>query len=412
MFGCDEGVVELICLIAIGCCVQITFLISTDASGRTQLTGTGPTELRDGLNNLIKQSHQKTPEKIKKKKIKTLNSDNRKTRQQLEDELREADSYASRATDKLSKIKVKQLEEEMTFATNTVDKILYEIKNMDSTNDPPFASPQFNPPPQKYVSDNLNTLIGISTINRKKQNYLFGTVSNIMERISEEEKKSIKIIIMNGNVPASDHTDVKKVRETFASEIEEGFIVIKERSEPYPQLQDSSKLTLRWGDSKERVMWRSKQVLDVSSLMGFASDYPKYKYFLMLEDDVKVAESFPTAIRTWVDSHLTSRTDWLVASFYNPWKVTDMQLIPNYNFFGVIGQLFRIHDLPHVTNYLLKNYDESPLDWLFVDYLTKYNKTMIAHSPSLFQHLGVVSSLANKVQPSRAAEFDEFPLKK
>ena len=305
--------------------------------------------------------------------------------------------------------------EGLTYMTNTADKLLYELKNLRRVKGAPrLARPQFNPVPHKRVKEKgrPNMVIGVSSVNRRT-NYLYNTIANIMERLSEEDRRHVKVVVMNGNVPPSDHTDVPRVREAFAAEMDDGLLVIEEihgaGGHPELDVPDAS-LRHRWGDDTQRVRWRAKQVLDVATLMDRCARYQRYGYFLMLEDDVKVADRFPTAVRRWVDEKLSHRTDWAIASFYNPWRASDLEVIPPFKFFGVIGQLFRMHDLPHLTHFLKKNFDESPLDWLFVDYLTKYRLTMLAHSPSLFQHLGKVSSLAGKAQPSRAAEFAEFPL--
>jgi hypothetical protein len=147
------------------------------------------------------------------------------------------------------------------------------------------------------------------------------------------------------------------------------------------------------------------------------SQSPHVPYFLMMEDDIDSASRFASKMRTWVDTVLTSshvaghrgHADWAMASFYNPWPVQDLERLPPYKFFGVIGQLFRMHDLPVVVEFLRRNFDQSPLDWLFVDYLKKFGLSIVVHSPSLFQHRGVVSSLEGKEQSGRSVDFDESP---
>ena len=322
--------------------------------------------------------------------------------------------YALDALSNFDPTASKHGEENTNYMTNTADKLLYELKNFAPLPSP-RATPQFNPP--VHTKGGPNMVIGISTVYRQKENYLFNTVANILHRLSKAERRTVRIIVMNGDVPASKNKEVQKVREEFEDEIEAGLLTIKSVCDEHggdcaghPELAvEDEELLHRWGDNPQRVRWRAKQVLDVASLMQAAAG-EDYGYFLMLEDDVKVAKSFPTAIRQWVDSKLLRRTDWLIASFYNPWKVKDLEVVPPQKFFGVIGQLFRVHDLPHIVSFLRRNFDESPLDWLFVDYLTKHKVNMIAHAPSLFQHLGKVSSLAGKTQPSRAAEFEEYPL--
>jgi hypothetical protein len=130
----------------------------------------------------------------------------------------------------------------------------------------------------------------------------------------------------------------------------------------------------------------------------------------MMEDDIKAAKHWAKRCRQWMDSHLAARTDWTIASFYNPWEnVKNLQKMEPFKFFGVIGQVFRVHDLPVVVEFLEKNFDQSPLDWLFVDFLRKFNGTIVVSVPSLFQHEGTVSSLAGKTQSGRSVDFAYEP---
>ena len=255
-----------------------------------------------------------------------------------------------------------------------------------------------------------NFVIGMSTVNRK-ENYLLGTLKSFFDTLSDAEKQMVKFVVFNGNVPPSGHADVVKVRSQFASHIASGFLTIVERPDgalPHPEMSSEANLTRRWGDDLARVKWRSKQVLDVAFLMDWVVQHRDgFEYFLMMEDDIVASRSFAKKIRDWVDGWLYQRTDWAMASFYNPWEdVHDMQLLPPYKFFGVIGQLFRMHDLPVVVDFLRKNFDQSPLDWLFVDFLKKFDLHIIQHTPSYFQHQGRVSSLDNKVQEGRSVDFE------
>jgi hypothetical protein len=168
---------------------------------------------------------------------------------------------------------------------------------------------------------------------------------------------------------------------------------------------NTSRLKLRWSDPLARVLWRSKHALDTALVMVHCQNQ-SYDYYVHLEDDIRASKNFPTKIRDWIDRRLQRRSDWTMLSFYNPWRVNDMDILKPYNFFGVIGQVFRPSDLPTIVEFIQKNFDESPLDWLFVDVLTKYHGQVIVHSPSLFQHVGIVSSLEGKTQSSKAVDFD------
>ena len=181
-------------------------------------------------------------------------------------------------------------------------------------------------------------------------------------------------------------------------------VITNPTADGYPQMKNESALKLRWGDPLARVKWRAKHALDTATVMGHCQAQG-YDYYVHLEDDIKAAPNYPTKMREWIDEKYAARGDWTLLSFYNPWRVKDGERLKPYNFFGVIGQVFRPSDLPTIAAFLRKNFDDSPLDWLFVDLLTKFKGQIVTHTPSYFQHEGRVSSLQGKTQSSRAVDF-------
>lgn len=325
------------------------------------------------------------------------------------------DSFMSRY---LSPERSDGLAENITFATNTADKLVYQLNNFEPMHHK-FASPQWNGitlQAQRRLGAKYPRafLIGISSVNRQT-NYLVSTLLSMISALDEEERHMVHIVVFNGNYPPERHEDVAAVRLQFAAEISTGLIEIVELQKPHKELKDPTRLARRWGDSLERVVWRSKQVLDVAALMQYCADKAyaaggnsaaaSYHYFLMMEDDIISSKHFVRRLRAWVDTHVVKKTDWTMLSFYNPWPVQDMEQLPPNKFFGVIGQLFRVHDLPVVVEFLKKNFDQSPLDWLFVDFLKKVSGSIIVHTPSLFQHQGTVSSLDGKRQTGESVDF-------
>lgn len=299
--------------------------------------------------------------------------------------------------------------ENVTFATNSADKIVYQLSNFEPMHYR-FASPQWNgislasqkrlgvQPPKAFM-------IGISSVNRQT-NYLVSTLLSFLGALDEDEKRLIRIVIFNGNYPPAQHEDIAAVRYQFAPEMASGLLEIVELKAAHAQLRNPAALARRWGDDLARVQWRSKQVLDVAYLMDYCYRHAAgYRYFLMMEDDIIASKHFVRRLRQWTDANLLKSTTWTMASFYNPWPVADMELLPPNKFFGVIGQLFRVHDLPVIVEFLRKNFDQSPLDWLFVDFLKKFNGSIVVHTPSLFQHQGTVSSLEGKSQEGRSVDF-------
>lgn len=113
--------------------------------------------------------------------------------------------------------------------------------------------------------------------------------------------------------------------------------------------------------------------------------------------------------------------DFISKQSTNPWYLLEFSSL------GFIGKLFRARDLPSVVEFLLMFHREKPVDWL-LDHIfyvrlchpeksnkqcqqTK-NKYRIRYKPSLFQHIGVHSSLKGKVQKLKERDFGKQPLHK
>eukprot|EP01012_Entosiphon_sulcatum_P018086 TRINITY_DN22832_c0_g1_i1.p1 TRINITY_DN22832_c0_g1~~TRINITY_DN22832_c0_g1_i1.p1 ORF type:complete len:147 (-),score=14.87 TRINITY_DN22832_c0_g1_i1:2-442(-) len=128
-------------------------------------------------------------------------------------------------------------------------------------------------------------------------------------------------------------------------------------------------------------------------------------FYLHLEDDVQACPDWPRLIHNWLHSAMHNRSDWTALAFYSPWPGPDRSAIPLSDFFGNIGLLFRVADVQTIVNFLRRNFDEAPLDWLLVDIMTKLRGRIVAHHPSVFQHLGRRSSFAGERRRGRAADF-------
>ena len=161
-----------------------------------------------------------------------------------------------------------------------------------------------------------------------------------------------------------------------------------------------------WNDEEQRVRWRAKQSLDFAFLM----EYCRYfgEFYVQMEDDIAVSPRYLTDMVWWLREYFYRRGDWLTLSYYTSESYKDRQEYSPKQFYGFIGHLIRTEDLGKLAAFIRKNYDESPVDWLMADYIMKVVPTrkLYAHSPSLFQHVGLISSLQGKMQLLRAANFD------
>uniref|UniRef100_A0A663NER9 MGAT4 family member D n=1 Tax=Athene cunicularia TaxID=194338 RepID=A0A663NER9_ATHCN len=238
--------------------------------------------------------------------------------------------------------------------------------------------------------------MGIPTVKREKQHYLINTLHSLLYEFSEEQKNDCVIIIFIAEVTSL---------HSFPREIQSG--VLEVISPPASYYPDLSNLKQTFGDSEDRVRWRTKQNLDYSFLMLYAQ--PKGTLYLQLEDDIIAKPDYIQRIKNFAAEQ---SQEWMILEF--------SQL-------GFIGKLFKSEDLPLIVEFFLMFYKDKPIDWL-IDHLLwvkvcnpekdaihcekEKAKLRIRAKPSLFQHVGTYSSLAGKIQNLKDKDFGKNVLHK
>lgn len=257
----------------------------------------------------------------------------------------------------------------------------------------------------------VQIVMGLTTVSRTKHNYVHETLLSLLENMNDSEREKAIILLWNGNSPTSEHKELVSALGNdpiLVRAQEKGILVVTGRETPYPQL--SGPLKQNFGDSMQRIMWRSKQALDFASVMEYAVELQKdfsnpIPFYLQLEDDIIASPGFVTRILNRVHEYEGSGTSWSMLSFYCPHPIADGHRLEAGQFYGFIGQLFRMTDLPSIANYFTVNFDDRPVDWLMKDYIVERKGRILVHSPSLFQHVGHHSSLEGKVQTSNSPTF-------
>lgn len=258
--------------------------------------------------------------------------------------------------------------------------------------------------PAHSLSRNRNgvsIVIGIPTIKRDSVSYVAQTIDSLIMGMSEEERHDCLIVLFVAE-PWNDEFSLfvmEQIEKGFPEAVASGLLeVIVPPPGFYPNL-DSLKET--FGDTPERVRWRTKQNLDYSFLMLYARS--RGVYYVQLEDDVVAKPGFLTVMKSF--AYQQKSDDWILLEFST---------------LGFIGKLFKSADVPFVVEFFLMFYADKPIDWL-LDHLLwvkvcnpeKDNKhcnrmkQAIRHryKPSLFQHVGVKSSLKGKVQKLKDRDF-------
>uniref|UniRef100_A0A8C3TC74 Alpha-1,3-mannosyl-glycoprotein 4-beta-N-acetylglucosaminyltransferase A n=1 Tax=Chelydra serpentina TaxID=8475 RepID=A0A8C3TC74_CHESE len=189
------------------------------------------------------------------------------------------------------------------------------------------------------------------------------------------------------------------ISDRFSTEISSGLVEII--SPPATYYPDLTNLKETFGDSKERVRWRTKQNLDYCFLMMYAQK--KGIYYIQLEDDIVVKQNYFSTIKNFALQ--LSSEDWMILEF--------SQL-------GFIGKMFQSPDITLIVEFILMFYKEKPIDWLLDHILwvkvcnpekdakhcdRQKSNLRIRFRPSLFQHVGLHSSLAGKIQKLTDKDF-------
>ncbi|KAM9511639.1 alpha-1,3-mannosyl-glycoprotein 4-beta-N-acetylglucosaminyltransferase B-like isoform 2-T2 [Salvelinus alpinus] len=213
----------------------------------------------------------------------------------------------------------------------------------------------------------VSLVLGIPTVKRQKQSYLVSTLNSLLYDLSPSERNDTVIIIF---VAETDTEYVNSVAELLEKK------------------------------------WRTKQNLDYSFLMLYAQE--KGTYYVQLEDDIVANPGYSQTMKTYVRKLATD--DWMFLEF--------SQL-------GFIGKMFRARDLPMIAEFFLMFYKDKPIDWLLDHILwvkacnpekdakdcnLQKGLLKLRYKPSLFQHVGLHSSLPGKVQKLKDKDFGKVPL--
>ncbi|KAJ8024211.1 Alpha-1,3-mannosyl-glycoprotein 4-beta-N-acetylglucosaminyltransferase C [Holothuria leucospilota] len=238
---------------------------------------------------------------------------------------------------------------------------------------------------QREKSDFL--VIGMSTVRRQNAMYLDQTLQSLLEHTTPVDRTTTKVIILLADFIESDRAIVvERLSSKYKEHFESGFIqAITAPYTFYPPLDD---LKQNFGDPLERVRWRAKQVVDYAFLFSYCHGLSKY--YLQLEDDVISTPNFLFAVKEFID--VNEGKDWTSLEF---------------SLLG-FGKLYRSSDLLRLAQFVLMFYEEQPIDILFKYFNNLHaQEEVLLRSPSLFQHIGLHSSLKDKEQKAVDMFFEE-----
>ncbi|XP_074109592.1 alpha-1,3-mannosyl-glycoprotein 4-beta-N-acetylglucosaminyltransferase a isoform X2 [Cotesia typhae] len=271
-------------------------------------------------------------------------------------------------------------------------------------NDPNSLRPAFL---QSKGRSGINMILGIPTVKRDVQNYLLATLKNLVESMDSNEAEDTLIIVLVAETDIDYVSYVaQQIASQFSEELNSGLIEIISPSPSY--YPDFSEVKDTLGDTHQRVVWRSKQNLDFAFLMSYA--HTKGTFYIQLEDDILAKKNFITIMKSYALKKINLKENWFILDF--------CQL-------GFIGKLFKCVDLPWLIQFFLMFYSDKPVDWL-LDHLISTKicsldrdsknckiakaELWLHYKPSLFQHIGIHSSLKGKMQKLKDKQFGKVTL--
>ncbi|MEE6461484.1 hypothetical protein FKM82_001299 [Ascaphus truei] len=223
----------------------------------------------------------------------------------------------------LDEIRHAVAEKRNAFGNHTVEEIKWRVLNMTSKLPTQFSNIYMFLPHLLHHEDSLqpNLIYGqgrtgmylvmaIPTVKRDKQSYLMDTLNSIFSELSAKEKEECVVIVFIAEVIAEYvYAVANSLKESFPKEIQSG--VLEVISPPASYYPDLTQIKETFGDSKERVRWRTKQNLDYSFLMLYAQ--PKGVYYLQLEDDVIAKPEYFQSLKNFATQQMSD--DWMILEF-------------------------------------------------------------------------------------------------
>lgn len=245
-----------------------------------------------------------------------------------------------------------------------------------------------------YEFDFIRPLTGYMTIGfvtaKRPKNilYMFDTLNSLMTNADESDKTGIVILILIAETDEKWKTDIiTRINKTYPYAVADGTIqIIQTFNWIYPKLNN---LEHHYdGHSKLRVSWKAKQNIDFALLWLYAYKKNMSSFYLHLEDDVITVKGYIKIMRAFIE-HQKRR--WVCLEFSE---------------LGMIAKLYHISDLQSLSTIVTLFYEEQPAD---VTYLS-FNSLMlqfgrIVHKPTLFQHMGLKSTLTEKLEKLKDSLF-------
>lgn len=235
-------------------------------------------------------------------------------------------------------------------------------------------------------------VIGVPTV-RRPFDYLPWLVRSLVAGIATADRERVSIVLLNADADPSGHRALAEIRRQYAREFESGLLSIVD-GPVYEQSPSEAE--------EGRTNWHRKQSLDTAA--AFELGARRGTHYLHLEDDVVAAPGYLARIDRFFAAQ--SGREWQTLAFYTARELGDGDEYPVASFFGSIGLLVRAADALAFAAYIREHVDSRlPVDLLYRDWTIASGGRILVHQPSLFQHLGILSSDSGEFEWNDARDF-------
>ena len=232
------------------------------------------------------------------------------------------------------------------------------------------------------ISSSGYLTIGIPTIRRKDDTYVFNMLDSMLNKTTSEDLSKIVFVVFFADLNETEwtKTSVAKIKSKHSEHIQSGSLRIIQAS---PSFYPDAEL-----DETKYLRWRRKQNYDYAYLMRYCEDLSDY--YMQMEDDVIASDGYLDAIKNFI--HEQADDTWTCLEFSE---------------LGFIGKLYHSHHLNKLADMLLMFSHSQPVDYTFLYFnILMGQGDRKIRKPTLFQHMGYHSSLTEKVQPLKDRYYD------
>ncbi|RWS19403.1 alpha-1:3-mannosyl-glycoprotein 4-beta-N-acetylglucosaminyltransferase B-like protein, partial [Leptotrombidium deliense] len=159
-------------------------------------------------------------------------------------------------------LKLKEIKENLFHFEAVITKKL----NIENSANESYSFPSIYSSQESTTHRKVKYVFGIPTVQRSVENYVFNTLKNLIENLSDSERNKTLLVLLNAETDSENANNITTtVHTSFGEHIENGLLeVIPPPVSYYPEFSNKTNL----GDPIERVRWRTKQNLDYAFLMN------------------------------------------------------------------------------------------------------------------------------------------------